>query len=448
MLQIISTLSGKYFNRLIICLLSFFVFSSTFAQQKSTVIEDDCEILKDKIRLYFNASAERTLVYAEQMAKSSNYAHLAFANGAMSCLLQKKSEVKKSDEKYKKAIGYLEKMPDSKIKKQVTADVYNYRGLTEWYRGNHSAALKKFQEGIKISEQIKDIKQIIKFKSNIALINESVGNYQLSIKNSKEILYFLDNNEALYAKDELLNRKSSLYLGLGSAYESYFVDKGKMKILDSAAYFYKKTIQYSELFPYNMATAKLSLGNVFNWKKDYENAEKIYSEVAILLAKLDSNDLAVAYYNLGDVNLTLKKYKKALFFYKKSDSVALSRNVNQFIYLKSNCYQAKIYNILNMPELAHKHSKIYLDRLDEFESKLRDERLKVNYKQGKDNLTAEMLSIDKKYKEGLFISKILNVTYILLFVGILFFLIRNIRDKNKIHKKVTALFIEPKPQSE
>ena len=93
MLRIILTFSKTNLRRLTICLLSFFVFSAAFSQQKNTVIEDDYEILKDKIRLYFNASTDRSIMYAEQMAKSSNYEHLAFANGAMTSLLQMNGEI-------------------------------------------------------------------------------------------------------------------------------------------------------------------------------------------------------------------------------------------------------------------------------------------------------------------------------------------------------------------
>jgi tetratricopeptide (TPR) repeat protein len=409
------------------------------------VAEDDYEILKEKIQLYFNASTDRAIMYAEQMAKSTNYEHLAFANGALSCLLQSKGETEKSTEKYKRALFYLEKMPDSKIKKRVMSSVFNYKGLTEWYKGNHSAALEKFQEGIKLSSQIGDIKQIVKFRLNIALINESVGNYQLSIKMSKDVLNFMNKNRGLFTDNEFLKWKSSLYRGLGSAYESYFIDNHKMKILDSAAYFYKKTIQYSGTSSYNLISAKISLGNVFNWKGDYKNAEKAYYEVVSLAKQNDSVDLSdfiVSYYNLGDIYLTAKNYNKALVFYKKSDSVSRLKNLEPLIYLKSNCYQARIYNILHMSELAHKHSRIFLDRLDEYESKLREERSKVNYKQGKDNLIAEMFSIEKKYKEDLFLNRALNMVYLLLFFGIVFLLVKNIMDKNRVRKNMIILIAE------
>lgn len=426
-------------KQIYIFLFLFFVFGIASPQQKNTVIEEDYETLKVKIRLSFNASTDRSLMYAEQMAKSTKYEHLAFANGVMSCLLQKKGEVEKSKAKYKMALLYLEKIPDSKVKKRLTADIYNFGGLTEWTRENFGAALEEFQKGVEISSELGDIKQIIKFKANIALVNESVGNYQLSIKNSKEVLEFINKNESLFTDAELSSRKCNLYLALGSAYESYFVDKGKMEILDSAAYFYNKTILYSKEFRENATTAILSLGNVLSWKGDYKNAEKKYLEVVSLKIKSRDGSLSVAYYNLADIYLETKKYNKALFFYKKSDSVSLLTNTNMLSYLKSNCYQARIYNILNKPELAHKHSRIYLDRLDEYESKLREERLKVNYKQGEENLTAEMLSIDKKYKEDLFLKRLLNVLYFILFFGIVFLLIKNIRDKNKIRKKMIAL---------
>jgi tetratricopeptide (TPR) repeat protein len=440
MFQITPTLSRTNLRRQVICLLSFFVFSTVFSQQKNTVIEDDYETLKDKIRFYFNASNDRSMMYAEQMAKSSNYEHLAFAYGATSFFLQRKGEMEKSKKKYKMALAYLDKMPDSKIKKRVTADVYNYGGLAEWYRGNHNAALEMYQAGIRLSSQIGDIKQIIKFKANIALVNESVGNYQLSIKNAKDILDLIDKNEDLFAETEILNRRSNVNLGLGSAYEAYFVDKGRIEILDSVSYFYKNTIKYADNFPYLKASAKLSLGNIALWKKDDKTAEKIYYEVIDLGLKNSQLDLlTVAYYNLGAIYRMNKKYNKALSFYKKSDSIEILHHVDELTYLRSNCYQAIIYNELNMPKLAHKHSRVYLDKLDIFESKLREERLKVNYKQGEDNLTAEMLSIEKKYTEELFLTRILNVIYVVLFVAAAFFLIKSIKDKEKARKKIVGI---------
>lgn len=169
--------------RLIISFLLLFVLNSAFAQESNVMNEKEYLLLQEKIRLNFNANVDSALVYASQMARSKNYKHLAFANGSMTAMFQLKGDSKKSKESYKAALQYLEKIPDSKEKTQLKSYIYNYGGLAETYRGNYGKALEIYQEGMKLSLQINDVKQLVKFKMNIALVNEAVGNYQLSIIN-------------------------------------------------------------------------------------------------------------------------------------------------------------------------------------------------------------------------------------------------------------------------
>jgi YesN/AraC family two-component response regulator len=89
-----------------------------------------------------------------------------------------------------------------------------------------------------------------------------------------------------------------------------------------------------------------------------------------------------------------------------------------------------------------------LDNYEPFEAKLTEQALEVNYKQGVGNLTNEMISIEKKYKNDVFLSRGLKVFYVLMFVGIVFLLIKNIRDKNKANKKMNALIEEFKANIE
>ncbi len=365
--------------------LFFFVFTATFSQQKNAVIEEDYETLKGKIRLYFNSSTDRALMYAKQMAKSSNYEHLAFANGTMTVFFQQKGNTKESEKRYKAAFYYLEKMPDSRNKLQMKSYVYNYGAIAEFCRGNYSKALENYQEGLKFSTQIGDTKQTIKIKNNIALLNQAIGNDRLAIKNLKSLNDFVDQNKGVFTKEELLNYKSNNNLGLGTAYEGYFMKNlSKRYLLDSLEYYYKKTVYYSQNFIENKVSAQLSLGNVYNWKSDFKNAEKMYFDVVFSAQQNNFTSFAgTAYYNLGDIYYTTKKYDKALVFFKKCDSVAAITKNNTIDYLKSNYYQAKIYNILKKPDLAHKHSKVYLDNYEQYEAKISKEALDVNYKQGK-----------------------------------------------------------------
>lgn len=158
--------------------------------------------------------------------------------------------------------------------------------------------------------------------------------------------------------------------------------------------------------------------------------------------------LCIANYNLGDIYFTTKQYDRALVFFKKCDSISAITNSNAIDYLKSNYYQAKIYNIQNKPELAYKHSRIYLDNYEKFEEKLSAEALEVNYKQGVNNLTDEMVTIEERYKNEVLINRGLKIFYVLIFVSVVFLLIKNIRDKNKAHKKMNALIEEFKANIE
>ncbi|HJY12444.1 MAG TPA: hypothetical protein VJ304_06625, partial [Flavobacterium sp.] len=435
--------------RLIISFLIFFVLNIGFAQKKQ-ITEQEYLALQDKIRLHFNANVDSALVYAYQLEKSNDNKHLAFANGTMTVFFQRKGNIKESRKRYQAAFYYLEKMPESDDKTQMRAYIYNYGGLAEWTRGNFSKALEDYKTGLKFSTQIGDVKQIIKIKGNIALVNEAVGNYQISIKNLKSLIEFVDENEGVFTKLELLNYKSNYNLGLGTAYESYFMKNlTKRYLLDSSEYYYKKTINYSQNSVDNKISAQLSLGNLYNWKHDFKSAEKTYYDVIFLAQQNNITDVVcIANYNLGDIYYTTKKYDKALVFFKRCDSVAAISNTNTIAYLKSNFYQAKIYNILKQPDLAYKHSKIYLDNYEKYEAKLSKEALEVNYKQGVDELATEMVSIEKKYKNDVFLGRGLKVFYVLLFIGIVFLLIKNIRDKNKANKKMNALIEEFKANIE
>lgn len=436
--------------RLIISFLFFFVLNNTFAQQKSALTEQEYLILQDKIRLNININIDSAIVYANKMAKSNNYKHLAFSNGALSYIIQLKGNTAQSKEKYKLAFSYLDKMPESRDKTKLKSYLYNYGGLTEWKRGNFSKALENYQEGMKLSTEIADVIQIVRFKNNIASINNAVGNYRLAIKNLRQINDFVDKNESFYSKEQFLNTKSTINLSLAGSYENYYAKNLNQKtLLDSSQYFYKKTISYSKNFTDNKIVAKSSLGNIYSWKRDYVNAEKTYYDIIFLANQNNMQEiLCSANYNLGDIYYTTKKYDKALVFFKKSDSIGVLTKANEVDYLKSNYYQAKIYNILKEPDLAYKHSKIYLDNYEKSEAKLNDQVLEVNYKLGVGDLTNEMVNIQEKYKYDVFFNKALKVFYVILFVGIVFLLIKNIRDKNKAHKKMNALIEEFKANLE
>lgn len=435
--------------RLIISFLLFFALNIGFSQKKH-ITEQEYINLQEKIRFSFNANFDEGQAYVAELMKSDNNEHLAFAASASSYLYQLKGNKAKVDVTYNEALQYLEKVPQSASKTRLQAYICNFRGLTEWKRGNFSKALDNYQKGIKYSITVDDVIQIVKFKSNIALINEEVGNYQLAITNLRQNNDFIDKNERFYSREQYQNSKSNINLDLGGSYEGYFMKNlDKLYLLDSAAYFYKKSVTYSQNFIGNKITAKLSLGNVYLMKKDFINAEKTYFEILFLSKQNNNEDIyVIANYNLGDLYNSLKKYDKALVFLKKVDSISLKNKSLDDNFLRSNYLQAKIYSEKNEPNLAYKHSKIYLDIYEKNQTKLRDEAQEVNFKLSSQDLSQEMVGIQEKYKNEVFWNKALQVFYVLLVVGIVFLLIKNIRDKNKAHKKMNALIEEFKANLE
>nr|WP_289664434.1 helix-turn-helix domain-containing protein [Flavobacterium panacagri] len=436
--------------RLIISFLFLFLLHTTVAQPTKEFTEQEYLEIQDKIRFSMNGNFDEGLEYAAELQKSKNNEHLAFAYGAGSYLYQLKNNRLKCDQWYNKALSYYKKLPESVEKINIRAYLYNYRGLTEWKRKNFSEALSNYQEGIKLSIKTSDVIQTVKFKSNIALVNEEVGNYALAIKNLRQNSDFLDKNEGLYEKDQFQNSKSNIYTNLGNVYEGFFMkNRNKLVLLDSAEYFYKRAITYSQSYIDNKMTATLSLGNIYLLKKDVKNAERAYFDIAMYAKQnKDETYYKIASYNLGELYYAQKKYDKALVFLKKIDSMALKGKKIDNSYFQSNYIQAKIYNIKNEPELAFKHSKLYLDAYEKYEGELREEALEVNYKLGTANLSGEMLSIQEKYKYEVLWNKALKVFYVILVVGIVFFLIKNIRDKNKAQKKMNALIEEFKANLE
>jgi AraC-like DNA-binding protein len=435
-------------------IISFFflllILCSGAAQTNGKLTEEKYLELQDKIRFSVNGDNDEGLGYVNQMLKSKNDIHKAFAFGAGSYLYQLKGNTDKSEKMYVEAIKHLNKIPESNEKIKLEAYLCNYRGLTYWKRSNYSKALGSYQEGVKLSSKISDVVQIVKFKANIALLNESVGNYQLSIKILKQNEAFLDKNESLYEKDQFQNSKSNTYTNLGNSYEGYYSkNREKSYLLDSAEYYYKKSVAYSDKFIDNKTTAKLSLGNIYVFKKDFTNAEKIYYDISFYAKQVDNESLyQVACFNLGDLYYSIKKYDKALIFLKKVDSISQKNKTVDISFFRSNYIQAKIYSIKNEPELAYKHSKLYLDSYEKYEGNLRDEALEVNYKLGTADLSGEMLSVQEKYKYEVFWNKALKIFYVILVIGIVFFLIKNIRDKNKAQKKMNALIEEFKANLE
>jgi tetratricopeptide (TPR) repeat protein len=431
-----------------ILLLFVFQLNVLFSQKKFVLSQIEYQKLQDKTKLMVNSNIDSALIYASSIEKSENDQHKSFAIGIKSYLYQLKGDSIKSKQSYQLAFNYLNRITPSIEKTKLNAYLLSYGGLSEWKRGNLGKALDLYIKGKKMSLKANDIIQVIKFNNNISSIYDDVGNYKSAIAIARESNNLTDKYSYLYSKEKFNQSKTNVNYNLGSFYEKAYDYNIKHNfLLDSAQYFYNQTIIYSDNTVMNNINAKINLGSILKYKKDFDKAEKIY----LSILKTDNSNINTDNFkqiniNLGELYFNQKKYNEALICFKKYDSVYGIENKEDELYMYSCYYQAKIYNIFNDNNNAVFYSKIYLDKNKENASKLSKEILNVNSKIGKASLDKEITEIKDKNKKKVLVNQILIFLAILFFVLIFVLLIWNIQQKKKANNKAIALIKEFKLQ--
>jgi tetratricopeptide (TPR) repeat protein len=385
-------------------------------------------------------------VYTNKLEKSSNYSHQAFAQATKSYLYQLKGDRANSKVAMKQAFESLKRVQPSEEKTKLNTYLLNCSGLVDWKRGDFSSALDKFQEGKKLSSSISDKVGVIKFNINIGLIYNELRDYRQAIAISKESDKMIDSSRELFSDEQFNMYKNSLNLNLGKYYEDFYKSKTiKVDFLDSAQFYYSKAIIYSKTIGYNRIAAQMNLANIYYIKKNFVKAEKGYQTI-LQTSKENGfeNEYFKIVYNLGDLYYYKKEFKKSLVYLKKVDSIYYADKLNPIEFLKSNYYQAKIYQALENKEDAAKHSKIYLDNFEKSEFKLNSEIAEVNFKVSKEQLQLEMKVIQKEFND----KRNLNIFIYFTISGLVFFLglivLRSIKKKKIAEQKVADLIKEYK----
>lgn len=420
-------------------LFCFSFFSITGFSQNINLSDAEYQRLHDKARLLINSNKDSSFIYASKIEKSDNNLHKSFAYGIKSYLFQLKGDSVTSKQLYKKSLIYLDKVPNSIEKTKHHSYLLSYGGLAEWKRGHLSKALEYYQQGQKLSRKVDDFMQVVKFNNNIAIVNKEIGNLKLSIQASKESDRITDKIEYLYDVDKFYQAKSQINLNLGNCYKDLFLFNQNRKIyLDSAIYYYNKTVIFSEYIKGTKLNAEINIALAYLLKRDINKAEKNYKKLLVETKDLGYENCLVNY-GLGRVYYQQKKYDEALLCFKKVDSIYQNTKMNIVEFVHSNYFQAKIYAANKDYDSALKYSKLYLSNFKEHRSELNEETLKVNALISTDNLEKEMVTL----KEDLRNERILR--YMLVFLTIvivLFFFIKNYINKNKANKKVKLLIEE------
>ncbi|CAM4425053.1 helix-turn-helix domain-containing protein [Flavobacterium terrigena] len=399
----------KHYFYYFFLLLSSFVFS----QNQRTLSPIEYQKLHDKARLLINSNIESSFFYANKIEQSNNDLHKSFAFGIKSYLYQMKGDSITSKKYYKTSIDYLNKLKPSTDKTKLHAYLLNYKGLSEWKRGNLNVAAITYQEGLKLSEKANDELQVVKFYSNLTNIYQEIGNFNLAIKTGRKADKFLEKIKLKLDETLYFNQKSNIKIAIGNSYFKKYKQNKLALCLDSSYVFYKEALNYSDDLINNKIVLNKNIGTVLMIKQKYREAEKTYNNTLLLSIENNYQDeTSNIYYNLGFLNFSLKENEKAKLYFQKFDSIYKILNTKKSEYVFSNYYLAKIYNEENNEVEAKKHSAIFLDELKNYNDKIKREELEVNYNINSQKIESE---INEIYQTN---SKKKNLIYFLIVLAI------------------------------
>ncbi|MFC4815718.1 helix-turn-helix domain-containing protein [Flavobacterium sp. GCM10023249] len=423
-------------------LFTLFLSSVLLAQKKDFLSDAEFTELQHRARLNINSNIDSSFYFAKKIELSEKTSHKTFAYGIKSYLFQLKGDTVESKKTLKKAFQLLNQLPHSKSKIQLHSYLLNYAGLIEWKKNNLGKALKYYSEGKALSNQINDIEQIVKFNNNISLIYSDVKEFDSAIKTSKETYLLLRKYGYLFDKDQFYLNKSNTSFNIANHYFNLYNRKVQRRIyLDSAEFYFKEAVSFSDDLFLNKLNSELSLAGIYQIKGLDLKAEKMYHELLQLTAN-HPKERYIIYYNLGYLYYKTKREEKALVCFKKVDSLYAVHPVRSSEFINSKYWQAKIFNSNGKSEQAYKCSTVYLDTLSKYEAQLNSEMLEVKSKIGFESFKKEMNRIKVENYQSFIISRGAFGLALLIFISILSWLVVNIRQKKSAEEKIKKLIDE------
>lgn len=322
---------------------------------------------------------------------------------------------------------FLKNASDSKKTKYVLgeADSYSNLGLVYYYQGKYGQNVDFMLKAIKLYESVGA-------KDKQASEYANLG-YSMKRRNMQKAQYYMQ-------KGKLIAETGNLTLPLMAIYDNYGVLKEMQKQLDSALFFYNKSLSFKQKakdslgIPYSLN----NIGGIYAMKNQFDLAEKMYSQsLQIRILRKDSIGMAENFTSLGDLYFVQKSYPTAIDFYKKSLELSLK---HRYLFLIQSNYKsiADSYELLKNPIEAFanykKHSQ-YKDSLLNKETNSKIAELEIQFDTNKkEKLLAEnknqLLVKAAEVKERTVL--LIGVSILTIFIGLVGFLIfRQQKLKNR-----------------
>jgi two-component system, sensor histidine kinase PdtaS len=387
--------------------------------------------------LFYETGAQHEIAYATLGLAKSQYYRGNYTRAAQSF-----GEVIKSSEKYK--------LPE------IRGEANEYLGLIYGAFQNFQRNTDVYRKSLAVKHELNDDKGIVRVAGNLSEIYYQLGKYDSS-------LVFAD---MAFRSAQKLNLPTEMYMAKFKKTSSLIRLK-KIQEADKELIFFQKNIDQRQDANLLVRYQTL-LGNYYLAKRDV-NQSKFHYDSALAIIKHNAfpelliivyNDMAGAYYEMGDIKKaydSYKKYNRQLSFFYTGDNIIKLANLEGLVMLEASKDEIRnLSNENNLKALLLAHEQDLRKNLI-WENLLKDSILKKekllsdaltrenNYKQEKLNDEKKLSSLvtgefnlqhDKLVNERrLRVTLLSGLGLFIVLGGVIFFMYRKQRKKNTIIQK-------------
>ena len=331
-------------------------------------IKSPSEIMKIAIsnKIYFDfdmyEDSMRCLKLMLQMAETNeNEKWKSTALGYIGLIYHRQGNSPEANKRYEQALKIDEQLGNLSGK----ATRLNNIGLIYDRQGNYPEALTRLGQTLKIEEQLGDLSGKASSLSNIGLIYKDQGNYPEALKRFEQGLKIDEQLGDLSGRAIKLGNIGLIYKYQGNYPEALKCYEQGFKIAENLGDIYRKAT-----FLNNIATIHFSQGNYQEALRRYEKALKIDEQLGDLSGKaIRLNNIGLIYKAKENYPEALKRYEKALKIDEQlgdlSGKAIRLNNIGQI-------YQAK----KNYPEALKRYEKAL--KIDEQLGNLSEKAIRLN----------------------------------------------------------------------
>ena len=276
--------------------------------------------------------------------------------------------------------------------KDMLGDIYNLKGLLEYFSGNLERSIDYYNKSIKCYYETGQYIDSTKPMNNLATIYSDRGDYKKAMDYYENALDIVDKEGNLHLKLTFLNNIGEIYMNIGK----YSMAKSYIEEARNIALEIENT---SGKF-----TATINLSLIYLYTHDYYNSYHLYQEIKkeFLHYENFSMDVLSLYFDfLGEFYAAFGKWDEARKWSKKA--IEICKDFNELYYLKAESRMAFVdfydkgkYDKVKFESLR---SKYRITDFGMFKRRFFIELAIIAFVKGDYEYVYELLNEDEKYKE-------------------------------------------------